>query len=222
MLCATDIDVLQEFEQAPLAARKRALIGLSHTAVLIQAADGVFVSINLVNIIWYSNAWPCQLVNQFAAGHSVSLSFPQSGGGFQFPDPAGGLISSFTSYGPTNDMFFKPAISAPGGNILSTFPVPLGSFAVLSGTSMATPFIAGVSALLFGVKGTSSAVGLSARTLLETTAQLVPSSHTDGDPFQTVAQQGAGLVDAFKAVTTDIIISPGELILNDTAHFQGS
>lgn len=158
-------------------------------------------------------------MNQFASDANVSLSFPQAGASTQFPDPSGGLISSFTSYGPTNDMFFKPAVAAPGGNILSTFPVPLGSFAVLSGTSMATPFIAGVSALLFGVKGNSPAVGKAARTLFETTAQLVPSSHTDGDPLQTVAQQGAGLVNAFQAIHTNIIISPGELLTNDTAHF---
>ncbi|KAI0633256.1 subtilisin-like protease [Trametes polyzona] len=174
------------------------------TATLIQEADGVF------------------LVNEFASGASVSLSFPQSGAGFNFPDPAGGLISSFTSYGPTNDFFFKPAIAAPGGNILSTFPVPLGTFAVLSGTSMATPFMAGVSALLFGVKGTSPEVGRTARTLFETTAQRVPSSHTDGDPLQTLTQQGAGLVNAFKAIHADVIVSPGELITNDTAHFKAT
>ncbi|GJE92713.1 subtilisin-like protease [Phanerochaete sordida] len=171
------------------------------TSALIQADDGVF------------------LVQQFAAGKNVSLSFPQSGASTQFPDPTGGLISTFTSYGPTNDMFFKPAVAAPGGNILSTFPVPLGSFAVLSGTSMATPFIAGVSALLFGLKGNSPAVGRGARDLFETTAQLVASSKTDGDPLQTVAQQGAGLVNAFQALTTNIIISPGELLTNDTANF---
>ncbi|KIP04605.1 hypothetical protein PHLGIDRAFT_492880 [Phlebiopsis gigantea 11061_1 CR5-6] len=174
------------------------------TSALIQADDGVF------------------LVNEFASGATVSLSFPQTGGSTQFPDPTGGLISSFTSYGPTNDMFFKPAVAAPGGNILSTFPVPLGSFAVDSGTSMATPFMAGVSALLFGVKGNSPTVGKTARDLFETTAQLVPSSHTDGDPLQTVAQQGAGLVDAFHALTTKIIISPGELLTNDTANFKGT
>lgn len=172
------------------------------TSALIQAADGEF------------------LVQQFASGANVSLSFPQTGASTQFPDPTGGLISSFTSYGPTNDMFFKPAVSAPGGNILSTFPVPLGSFAVLSGTSMATPFMAGVSALLFGLKGNTPEVGRSARDLFETTAQLVPSSHTDGDPLQTVAQQGAGLVNAFQALTTDIIITPGELLTNDTANFK--
>ncbi|KAI0363362.1 subtilisin-like protease [Pilatotrama ljubarskyi] len=178
-------------------------VGNFTTATLIQAADGSF------------------LVNEFASGASVSLSFPQVGGGFQFPDAAGGLISSFTSFGPSNDFFFKPAIAAPGGNILSTFPVPLGTFAVLSGTSMATPFMAGVSALLFSVKGTAPEVGLTARTLFETTAQRVASSHTDGDPLQTVTQQGAGLVDAFKAIHADIIVSPGELITNDTAHFKG-
>ncbi|PPR04383.1 hypothetical protein CVT26_004221 [Gymnopilus dilepis] len=172
------------------------------TAVLIQAADGEF------------------LVQQFAAGVPVSVSFPQTGGAFNFPDPAGGLISSFTSYGPTNDFFFKPAVAAPGGNILSTFPVPLGSFAVLSGTSMATPFMAASSALLLSVKGKSQAVTSTARTLFESTAQSIGSSKTDGDPLQTLTQQGAGLVQVFNALHTKTIVSTGELILNDTANFK--
>ncbi|KAA1472916.1 subtilisin-like protease [Dentipellis sp. KUC8613] len=178
-------------------------VGNFTNATLIRAADGEF------------------LVSEFASGANISLSFPQTNGGFNFPDDAGGLISSFTSYGPTNDFFFKPAVAAPGGNIISTFPVPLGSFAVLSGTSMATPFIAGSAALLFSVKGKSQAVGTGARTLFETTAQRVASSHTDGDPLQTVTQQGAGLINVFNAIHAQTIVSPGELILNDTSHFKG-
>ena len=139
----------------------------------------------------------------------------------EFQNPDGGLISSFTSYGPSNDLFFKPAIAAPGGNILSTFPVALDTFAVLSGTSMATPFMAGVSALLFEARGTHPEVGRMARTLFETTAQRVASSHTDGDPLQSVTQQGAGLIDAFKAIHAEAFITPSELITNDTAHFRG-
>ncbi|KAG7446685.1 pyrolysin [Guyanagaster necrorhizus] len=173
------------------------------TATLIQAADGEF------------------LVSQFTAGVPVTISFPQSGGAYSYPDSAGGLISSFTSYGPTNDFFFKPAISAPGGNILSTLPVNFGSFGVLSGTSMATPFVAGCASLLLSVKGKGSSIGKTARTLFETTATLVSSSHTDGDPWQTVTQQGAGLINVYNAIHATTIVSPGELILNDTANFQG-
>ncbi|EMD33648.1 hypothetical protein CERSUDRAFT_159874 [Gelatoporia subvermispora B] len=175
------------------------------TSSLIQGDDGVF------------------LVSEFASGANISLSFPQVGGSTGFPDSTtGGLVSSFSSYGPSNDMFFKPAVAAPGGNILSTFPVPLGSFALESGTSMATPFMAGVSALLFGLKGTSPEVGLGARTLFETTAQRISSNVTDGVPLQSVAVQGAGLVNAFNALTAETIVSPGELLLNDTAHFNGT
>ncbi|KAK0194981.1 subtilisin-like protease [Armillaria mellea] len=172
------------------------------TAALIQAADGEF------------------LVSQFAAGVHVTISFPQSGGSYSYPNPAGGLISSFSSYGPTNDFFFKPAIAAPGGDILSTLPVNLGSFGVESGTSMATPFVAGCAALLLSVKGKDPSVGKTARTLFETTATLVSSSHIDGDPWQTVTQQGAGLINVYNAIHSTTIVSPGELILNDTANFQ--
>ncbi|KAF9446345.1 subtilisin-like protease [Macrolepiota fuliginosa MF-IS2] len=175
-------------------------VGANFTAALIQAADGEF------------------LVQEFVAGAPVTISFPQSGGSTNFPDPSGGLISSFTSYGPSNDFFFKPAVAAPGGNILSTLPVPLGSFGVESGTSMATPFTAASAALILSVKGKSADVAKGVRSLLESTGQRVASSHTDGDPLQTVTQQGAGLVNVFNAVHAETLVSPTELIVNDTAH----
>lgn len=46
----------------------------------------------------------------------------------------GGIMSPFSSLGPSYELDFKPAISAPGGNILST--LPLNTFGLASGTSM--------------------------------------------------------------------------------------
>ncbi|KAK7437182.1 serine endopeptidase [Colletotrichum acutatum] len=60
-----------------------------------------------------------------------------------------GLMSSvFTSWGPTLRAGSMPAFHAPGGNILSTFPGWLGGYGVVSGTSQATPFVAGIAALV--------------------------------------------------------------------------
>jgi subtilisin family serine protease len=127
---------------------------------------------------------------------------------------------SFCSYGPSYDFFFKPAVAAPGGNIVSTMPLKLGGFALESGTSMSCPFAAGSAALLLEAKGNSTKVVKGARDLFATTARWVPSSFTGGDPLQTAAQQGAGLINVFDAVHATTLVSPGELILNDTAHFK--
>lgn len=178
------------------------VFGNTTAAVLIQDADGAF------------------LVDQFNKGTGIKISFPQTNALVREAAPTGGLVSSFTSFGPSNDMFFKPAVAAPGGNIVNTWPVPLGSFVSISGTSMATPHTAGAAALILQAKGKSADLAKSIRTLLETTASTVAADKTDSAPPQTLAQQGAGLINVYNAVHYQTTVSPGELLLNDTAHWK--
>ena len=62
-------------------------------------------------------------------------------------NPTGGRMSSFSSYGMTAELKLKPDIGAPGGLIRSTYPLEKGAYAIVSGTSMASPHVAGGAAL---------------------------------------------------------------------------
>ncbi|QRV93660.1 pyrolysin [Ceratobasidium sp. AG-Ba] len=172
----------------------------NYTGALISQADGIF------------------LVTQ-GVPQGLTVSFPNNPSTVDVP--GGGLMSSFSTYGPTNDMYFKPAVSAPGGNILATYPVPLGAYAILSGTSMATPFVAGSSALLLQIKGKTAATAKVARTLFENTAIPVKQTATNTSLLETASHQGAGLIQVYDAIHATGTITPAELLLNDTANFKG-
>ncbi len=58
---------------------------------------------------------------------------------------AGPFMSEFSSWGPTHDLKIKPEITAHGGEITSTVP---GGYGEQSGTSMASPNMAGVMAII--------------------------------------------------------------------------
>jgi subtilisin family serine protease len=94
---------------------------------------------------------------------------------------AGGL-ASFSDFGPRT-----VALAAPGVNILSTVP---GGYAYMSGTSMATPYVSGVVALVASLYPSDSA------------AQLVQQVQSTTKPLPALAGKTStgGIVDAARAV----------------------
>lgn len=135
----------------------------------------------------------------------------------------GGFASFFTSWGPTWELDVYPNIGAPGGSILSTFLVAKGGYAVYSGTSMATPFVAAVYALIAQIRELqSNAVELA--NLVSSTAKAVSWNDATGaiHELAPVAQQGPGLVQAYDAAYSTTLLDVRSLAFNDSDHFQSS
>ncbi len=132
------------------------------------------------------------------------------------PNPTGGQVSSFSSYGPTPELGFKPDIAAPGGSIYSTYPVAMGSYASLSGTSMASPHVAGAAALLLEAHPFLTASEV--RDMLQNYAVPVPwPGDTTGMTLDAAHRQGAGLLRIDLAAEGTAWISPGKLALGASA-----
>ncbi|KXH59614.1 subtilase [Colletotrichum salicis] len=145
----------------------------------------------------------------------------------------GGRPSLFSSWGSTYDLALKPDVAGPGTKILSTYPT--NEYRVLSGTSMATPYISGVAALWVGKFGGRAAHKDDpewARRLIAritSTAGAVPwadwaTTATDYGFWAPTTQVGGGFVDAQKvlAYTTELSFDGRKFELNDTAHFKGT
>ncbi|MFC5631290.1 MULTISPECIES: S8 family serine peptidase [Streptococcus] len=124
-------------------------------------------------------------------------------------------IAGFSSWGPTSDLELKPDLVAPGQDIRSTFND--GSYGVMSGTSMSSPYVAGVSTLLSdkikGITGSKERLGfykgfsnveLNKLLLMNTAKPLKDLGSTTGDLEYSPRVQGAGLVDADAALSTKV------------------
>ena len=131
----------------------------------------------------------------------------------KFQDAYSGKMSDFSSWGVTPDLKLKPEITAPGGNIYSTLPG--GLYGSMSGTSMASPHMAGAAAVM-GQYITEEPDGtnltLSQRTalsnqLLMSTA--VPVKNESGLPYSP-RKQGAGLVQLDRATKAKAYLSSAE------------
>lgn len=131
------------------------------------------------------------------------------------PNPTGGRISDFSSYGLSPDLVVKPDIGAPGGSIYSTYPLNLGGYATLGGTSMSSPHVAGAVALLLEAKPQTKAADV--RAILQNSA--LPRNWW-GNPalgfLDNVHRQGAGMLQIDKAIQAATAVEPSKLSLGES------
>ena len=130
-----------------------------------------------------------------------------------FVNPTGGLISSFSSYGMNAELTLKPDIGAPGGLIRSTYPIENGTYATISGTSMASPHVAGAAALLRQARPTLAASEF--RAILQNSADPRPLAASPAAGPEVVHRQGAGMVDIDDAIASTTTVTPGKLSLGE-------
>lgn len=123
-------------------------------------------------------------------------------------------MAAFSSRGPVGGtLAIKPDVVAPGVEINSA--APGGSSVALSGTSMATPHIAGVAALLRAIHRDWPVADIKA-------AIVGTAEPLDAD----VMEQGGGRVDAWRAAGADVVALPGVLSFGlcdaNTPHWMTS
>ena len=129
-----------------------------------------------------------------AEGASVSLAATQ------LTNPSYRGFASFTSAGPVNgDSGLSPNISAPGVSIASAGVGTGTGAAILSGTSMAAPHVAGVAALGVQAHPTWDAD--------EVAAAVVTTADPEKVSGYAVTLGGAGLVDAAQTVKTTSFVT---------------
>ncbi len=132
-------------------------------------------------------------------------------------NPDAGKMSSFTSWGVTPNLDFKPEITAPGGQIYSTDQN--NDYQIKSGTSMAAPHVSGGAALILQ-RVDELWPDISNRERVEMTKNLIMSTAKPlGDKglyndhfglgiynYTSPRRQGAGVMDLYAAATTPTIV----------------
>ncbi|SNU01998.1 lactocepin [Ruaniaceae bacterium KH17] len=180
-------------------------------AIVFNHADGGEELINMAGTdevsipsVFFGNAAGSHLLSLIEENGSATIRFAQEPV-FE-PNDAALTPSSFTSWGPTPGLEFKPQIAGIGGQVYST--LNNNSYGSMSGTSMAAPNVSGMSALMledfkerFEGRPQSELIGLTEIALMNTAEILVDEN---GVPFPP-RQIGAGLGRVDRALETNVI-----------------
>ena len=138
------------------------------------------------------------LLAKFRADN-VKVSF-----NIEFAGAVGETMADFSSRGPvTFTWMIKPDVSAPGVNIVSTFPG--NSYAALQGTSMASPHVAGAAAILLQKNPHWSTQDVKSA-LMNTAEDMINPATSKVYPHNT---QGAGSIRVMDALDAKTLVAPG-------------
>ncbi|MFW5468746.1 S8 family serine peptidase [Knoellia sp. CPCC 206435] len=154
-----------------------------------------------------------------------NATIPATGTYKTFPELTN-RMASFSSQGPTHgDLLIKPDVVAPGADVLSAQPAwtceedPCWTF--LGGTSMATPHLAGIAAVVRGAHPAWSAAEV--RSAVVNTAQQNVLTHPEtGAVTNDALIVGAGLADAAAAVGSSVALDPVSLSFGAISKGAGS
>jgi lactocepin len=148
-----------------------------------------------------------KLVSAIQDGQAVSITF--AGETAMIDNPDAGNMSAFTSWGLTPNLDFKPEITAPGGQILSTLND--NEYGLMSGTSMAAPHVAGGGALVlerideeFGAEN-ADRVNMTKNIMMNTSGKV----DFDG-AYVSPRRQGSGLMKLHAALSTPVVVTESE------------
>lgn len=156
-------------------------------------------------------------VRDYAATGKATATLTSGGKGDAYPQVAG-----FSSRGPSlvgKGDLIKPDITAPGATILAAVAPPGNQgrdFDFYSGTSMATPHIAGLAALYLSEHPTWSPMSI--KSAMMTTAS--PTKTADGKKSGDVLAQGAGEVEARAMLQPGLVYDSNEQ--DWLAYLEGS
>jgi len=151
----------------------------------------------------------------FEEGKTISTAIKAGKTEFTFGDfskiqTAADELAAFSSRGPSKVNYdIKPEVTAPGVSILATVPFYINdktvdgskpedyqyAYARLSGTSMATPYVAGVSALL--LQSNKDLEPADVKSILMNTADPLSKEYS-------VFEVGSGRVDAYEAIHSNV------------------